>query len=103
MSEPQPLALVDEQIFDSLDMTPRRLSKFSLYWYLKALPELTMGSILTIIPIAIGVILSLILLIDWGIHRAFSQAQIEKAVNYDFDTIDDAKLQEWLDSPQLAD
>jgi uncharacterized membrane protein YdbT with pleckstrin-like domain len=103
MSEPQPPALVDLAIIDSLDMTSRRLSKFSLYWYLKALPELTIGSILTIIPLAIGAILSLILLIDWGIHRAFSQSQIETALNYDFDTVDDAKLQEWLDSPQLAD
>lgn len=103
MSEPQPPALVDMAIIDSLDMTSRRLSKFSLYWYLKSLPELTIGSILTIIPLAIGAILSLILLIDWGIHRAFSQSQIENALNYDFDTIDDAKVQEWIEDPRLAD
>jgi uncharacterized membrane protein YdbT with pleckstrin-like domain len=103
MSEPRPPALLDEETIESLDMTPRRLSKFSLYWYLKALPELTMGAILTIIPLAIGAVLSLILLIDWGIHRAFSQSQIETALNYDFDTIDDAKLQEWIDDPRLAD
>lgn len=96
-------ALIDERIVDSLDVVPRRLSKLSLFWYLKSLPELTLGTILTIIPVAIGAILSLILLIDWGIHRAFSNAQIEKAINYDFDTVDDQKLQEWIDSPGLAD
>lgn len=103
MSQVPPSALVDDRIIDSLDVTSRRLSKFSLYWYLKALPELTVGTVLTIIPLAVGVILSLILLIDWGIRRAFTEAQIEKALNYDFDSIDDAKLQEWIDSPQLAD
>lgn len=103
MSVPGPQALVDERIIDSLDMAPRRLSKFTLYWYLKAIPEMTMGTILTIIPLAIGAILSLVLLIDWGIHRAFSNAQIEKALNYDFDSIDDAKLQEWIESPGLAE
>ncbi len=103
MSEARPQALVDEQVFDSLDVTSRRLSKFSLFWYLKSLPELTMGTILTIIPVAIGAILSLVLLIDWGIHRAFSQAQIENAINYDFDSVDEAKLQEWIDSPGVAD
>ena len=102
MSEERRQALVDEQIFDSLDVTSRRLSKLSLFWYLKSLPALTMGTILTIIPVAIGAILSLVLLIDWGIHRAFSQSEIETAVNYDFDSVDDAKLQEWIDSPQLA-
>ena len=102
MSEERRQALVDEQIFDSLDVTSRRLSKLSLFWYLKSLPALTMGTILTIIPVAIGAILSLVLLIDWGIHRAFTQSEIETAVNYDFDSVDDAKLQEWIDSPQLA-
>src|SRR4029453_7813383 len=52
---------------------------------------------------AIGAVLSLGLLIDWGIRRAFSEAQIEKALNYDLDTIDDEKLQKWRDSPELAD
>jgi uncharacterized membrane protein YdbT with pleckstrin-like domain len=103
MSDARPSSLVDDQIIDSLDVTPRRLSKFSLYWYLKALPELTFGTALTIIPLAVGIILSLILLIDWGIRRAFTHAQIEKALNYDLDSIDEAKLQEWIDSPQLAD
>jgi len=103
MSEARPQALVDGQIIDSLDVTPRRLSKFSLFWYLKSLPTLTMGTILTIIPVAIGAILTLGLLIDWGIHRAFTQAEIETAINYDFDSVDDAKLQEWIDSPELAE
>jgi uncharacterized membrane protein YdbT with pleckstrin-like domain len=101
MSAPGPQALVDQQIVDSLDMTPRRLSKFSLYWYLKSIPEMTMGTILTLVPLAIGAILSLVLAIDWGIHRAFTSAQIETALNYDLDSIDDAKLQEWIDSPGL--
>ena len=103
MSAPGGSRFIDEQTADALDLPSQRLSKFSLFWYLKALPELTVGTILTIVPLAIGTIFSLILLIDWGVHRAFSQAQIEKAVNYDFDTIDDAKLQEWIDSPGLAD
>ncbi|HET9661728.1 MAG TPA: PH domain-containing protein [Thermomicrobiales bacterium] len=103
MSQAQPSTLVDGQIIDALDVTPRRLSKLSLYWYLKALPELTVGTVLTIIPLAVGAVLSLILLIDWGIRRAFSQTQIEEALNYDFESIDDAKLQEWIESPQLAD
>lgn len=103
MSDAPPSALVDQQLIDSLNVEPRRLSKFSLFWYLKALPELTMGAILTIIPLAVGTIFSLILLIDWGIHRAFSQSQIEKALNYDFESVDDAKLQEWIEDPRLAD
>jgi uncharacterized membrane protein YdbT with pleckstrin-like domain len=103
MSAARPLALVDEQIIDSLQVPPQRLSKFSLFWYLKSLPELTLGSILTIIPLAVGAVLSLVLLINWGIHRAFTQSEIETAVNYDFDSIDDAKLQEWLESPGLTE
>ncbi len=103
MSEARAQALVDEQIIDSLQVTPQRLSKFSLFWYLKSLPELTMGTILTIIPVALGVILSAALLIDWGIRRAFTEEQIETAINYDFDSIDDVKLQEWIDSPGVAE
>lgn len=103
MSGAPPQALVDAQIIDSLDTASRRLSKFSLFWYLKSLPEITMGTILTIIPLAIGAIFSLILLIDWGIHRAFTQSEIETALNYDFDTIDETKLQEWIEDPRLIE
>ena len=102
MTDPRPAPLIDQQILDSLDLPTQRLSKFSLFWYLKSLPELTFGAIVTIIPIVIGAILALVLLIDWGIRRAFSEAQIETALNYDFDTVDDETLQSWLDSPQLA-
>ena len=103
MSEARAQALVDEQIIDSLQVTPQRLSKFSLFWYLKSLPELTMGTILTIIPVVLGVILSAALLIDWGIRRAFTEEQIETAINYDFDSVDDAKLKEWIKSPGVAE
>ncbi len=103
MSVLPPAPLLDAQVVDSLDLRSQRLSKFSLYWYLKSIPDLTMGTILTIVPLAVGAVLTLGLVIDWGIRRAFTQSQIETALNYDFDTIDDAKLQEWLESPELAD
>ncbi len=101
MTDPRPAPLIDQQIVDSLDLPTQRLSKFSLFWYLKSLPELTFGAIVTIIPIVLGSILAIGLLIDWGIRRAFSEAQIEKAVNYDFDSVDDETLESWLESPQL--
>ncbi len=103
MSEAGRLALVDDQIIDSLEVSPRRLSKLTLFWYLKSLPDLTMGTILTIIPVAIGSLLTLILAIDWGIRWAFTETQIETALNYDLDSIDADKIQEWVDSPNLAD
>ena len=102
MSVRPPAPLLDAQVVDSLDLRSQRLSKFSLYWYLKSIPDLTMGTILTIIPLAVGAVLTLGLTIDWGIRRAFTESQIETALNYDLDTIDDAKLQEWLESPELA-
>lgn len=97
------MPLLDPQLADSLDLRSQRLSKLALYWYLKSLPELTMGTILTIIPIAIGSLFSLILAINWGIHRAFTEAQIETAINYDLDSIDEAKIDEWIESPRLLE
>ncbi len=103
MTEARPPALVDEQIIDTLDMAPRRLSKFTLFWYLKSLPELTTGTILTIIPVTIGALISLGLSIDWGIRRAFTSEQIEKALDYDLDTIDEAQLRRWLEDPRFVE
>jgi len=103
MTEARQPALVDEQIIDTLDMTPRRLSKFTLFWYLKSLPELTANTILTIIPVTIGAVISLILLIDWGIRRAFTPEQIEAALDYDLDTIDEAQLRRWLEDPRFIE
>lgn len=103
MSERQRMQLVDEEIIDSLDLDSQRLSKFTLFWYLKSLPEITIGTILVLVPLVIGALCTLILLTAWGIQRAFSEAQIEKALNYDLDSIDEAKIQEWIDSPGLAD
>lgn len=101
MSAPQQRALVDEQIVDSLDLSPFRLSKLTLFWYLKSLPEMGMGTILTLIPIVIGSLFSIILLIDWGIHQVLSKSKIEEVLNYDLDSIDGEKIQRWLEDPAL--
>ncbi len=96
-------ALVEDHLFDTLEMTPRRLSRFTLFWYLKSLPELTAGTILTIIPVAIGSLLSLILLVDWIVHRVFTNEQITEALAYDFDSIDEAQLRSWIEDPRVID
>lgn len=101
MSEAAQRNVVDDALLDSLHLESHRLSKFTLFWYLKSLPELTMGTILMIIPLAVGTLLSLVLLIDWGIHRAFTHAQIEEALNYDLDSVDEAKIQQWIDDPRF--
>lgn len=101
MSETQPL--VREQIIESLDLPPHRLSKITLFWYLKSLPDLTTKTIVTAIPALIGSVLTLILVVDWIIHRTFTRAQIEEALNYDLDTIDEARIQKWLDDPRLTE
>ncbi|MCA9859264.1 MAG: PH domain-containing protein, partial [Thermomicrobiales bacterium] len=103
MSTRSSRALIDGQIVDSLDVESQRLSKFSLFWYLKSIPELTMGTIATLIPMIVGAIFALGLLIDWGIRRSFTEEQIETAINYDLDSIDGAKIEEWIEGSAFID
>jgi len=103
MTEARQQALVDEEIIDTLDMTSRRLSKFTLFWYLKSLPELTLGTISTMIPVTIGALISLGLLIDWGIRRTFTSEQINEALAYDLGTIDETQLRRWLEDPRFVE
>ena len=103
MSDAPPRPLIDESVIDALDIAPRRLNILTLFWYLKSLPELTLGSVLIIIPVVIGSALSLILAIDWGIRRAFTEAQIETALNYDLDSIDQARIEQWIEDPRFIE
>lgn len=103
MTESMPAPLLDREVVDSLDVAPRRLSKITLFWYLKSLPERSVGAILLLIPIVIGSVLALGLLIDWGVHRIFSQDQIEKALDYDLESIDEQTIQRWIESPAVTD
>jgi uncharacterized membrane protein YdbT with pleckstrin-like domain len=107
MTEPQqvpaPAPLINRAIVDSLDMESRRLSRFTLFWYLKSLPERSVGGIINVVLGAIGVVLAAGLFFDWLIHRAFTQDQIDKALNYDIETIDEQTINEWLEDPRFLD
>lgn len=103
MTDHQSRVSNDESLLDTLDMVPRRLSKFTLFWYLKSVPALTLGTIATIIPVVIGALLTIGLVIDWIVHRAFTDAQIDEALYYDYNSIDDAKMQQWINDPRLAE
>lgn len=98
------------EIVESLNVAPRRMSKFSLFWYLKSLPEHSLGAIVTLIPVIIGTVLALGLLIDRAVHRVVPQEQIDTVLNYDYSQVDDEKLdqwieqaRQWLNSPQFVD
>jgi putative membrane protein len=100
---PSPTPLINRAIVDSLDIDSRRLSRFTLFWYLKSLPDKSFSGILNVILVTIGAVLSLGLFFDWLLHRAFSEDQIDEALNYNLDTIDEQKIDEWMQDPRFLD